>query len=556
MTANSLQIITLAFPDPETISGPPQFERINSSISYTTLLSSNIRTLSTNTANGGADVTGLLYTPTLANGDPCIEASEPYLPANVTRRANLPRYEFDLIAIAPWVSPACTLAYLAAATGDPIEGFLFFLASDDTLNEPPLPNDPVWNLGDGGRWKTDNKFPVYAIPGTYGKQILDESAAYSGNMSSVPNGQQLEGQYTTSDYVRLFVDIDTGNGSTLPSLWVFLLIVLAILLGIIGMTSVFMHWTQRRRRRALQRQVANGEIDLEALGIKRLTVPQEILDRMPLYTYGSGAPVRPEALVAIAPATVNPAKGSSESATSSRPGSPSSPPAVRQPPTLIPASAYQPTAFSQTTCAICLDDYVSPDPATGEVGSIVRELPCQHIFHPECVDTFLRDNSSLCPVCKTTVLPAGFCPTTITNAMVRRERMVRHRRARRAANAAQAAEIDAPADASSPPHTLAERLRARVGRRVSSAPTPAGQPLADLPPAAGNRRSTIGANGAPGLAPQDGSVGRREWARQRAIAMLGRQAAPMDPDAEEAAAMPKWRKMLSGIFPALGTRRP
>lgn len=46
-----------------------------------------------------------------------------------------------------------------------------------------------------------------------------------------------------------------------------------------------MHWVQRRRREALRRRISNGEVDLEALGIKRLTVPQDIIDKMPMYTY-------------------------------------------------------------------------------------------------------------------------------------------------------------------------------------------------------------------------------------------------------------------------------
>jgi hypothetical protein len=47
---------------------------------------------------------------------------------------------------------------------------------------------------------------------------------------------------------------------------------------------------------------------------------------------------------------------------------------------------------------------------------------------------------------------------------------------------------------------------------------------------------------------------RREWARQRAVAMLGRRAPPLDPDAEEAARTPRWRKVIGTIFPGLGGR--
>eukprot|EP00013_Stygamoeba_regulata_P005683 CAMPEP_0177640548 /NCGR_PEP_ID=MMETSP0447-20121125/6601_1 /TAXON_ID=0 /ORGANISM="Stygamoeba regulata, Strain BSH-02190019" /LENGTH=362 /DNA_ID=CAMNT_0019142625 /DNA_START=516 /DNA_END=1604 /DNA_ORIENTATION=+ len=42
-------------------------------------------------------------------------------------------------------------------------------------------------------------------------------------------------------------------------------------------------------------------------------------------------------------------------------------------------------------CCICLENY--------EPGVLLRELPCGHFYHQECVDTWLRE-SGLCPLCK------------------------------------------------------------------------------------------------------------------------------------------------------------
>eukprot|EP01062_Namystynia_karyoxenos_P069467 TRINITY_DN6495_c0_g1_i3.p1 TRINITY_DN6495_c0_g1~~TRINITY_DN6495_c0_g1_i3.p1 ORF type:complete len:292 (+),score=67.24 TRINITY_DN6495_c0_g1_i3:72-947(+) len=42
-------------------------------------------------------------------------------------------------------------------------------------------------------------------------------------------------------------------------------------------------------------------------------------------------------------------------------------------------------------CPICLCDF--------EEGEEVRALPCLHVFHPECVDRWLKDNR-VCPTCK------------------------------------------------------------------------------------------------------------------------------------------------------------
>jgi hypothetical protein len=46
-------------------------------------------------------------------------------------------------------------------------------------------------------------------------------------------------------------------------------------------------------------------------------------------------------------------------------------------------------------CPICFGEY---DSANVEV----RQLPCRHYFHPECIDAWLvRDNT--CPLCKSLV---------------------------------------------------------------------------------------------------------------------------------------------------------
>jgi hypothetical protein len=49
------------------------------------------------------------------------------------------------------------------------------------------------------------------------------------------------------------------------------------------------------------------------------------------------------------------------------------------------------TATTAEICAVCLADI--------NLTSVIRALPCDHIFHINCIDKWLRNNAS-CPVCR------------------------------------------------------------------------------------------------------------------------------------------------------------
>jgi hypothetical protein len=353
----------------------------------------------------------------------------------------------------------------------------------------------------------------------------------------------------------------TANSGNLPSLWVFLLIVLAILIFIISSTSFAMHWVQRRRRERLRRRVAIGEVDLEALGIKRLTVPQEVLDQMPLYTYTSGVGPSEKQVDASENPFDNEREGPSLSF---------EPPIASSLSDSRLTQVHKTQLYSQPTCAICLDDFTIAE-------TTVRELPCRHIFHPECIDSFLRENSSLCPMCKKTVLPKGYCPALITNAMVRRERMVRRIRERVPAEESTDMSISTPQrqGISMPRVRDAFRSAAAGGRRVFSTPARSPQPTPsptlgvemratpDLPrPSTANRTEVADLtstthNGPCAPSPEppppaDELQTRREWARQRALDMVGTRTATLEHEIEiEAARTPRWRKIIGKVWPGV-----
>ena len=61
----------------------------------------------------------------------------------------------------------------------------------------------------------------------------------------------------------------------------------------------------------------------------------------------------------------------------------------------IPSKKYSKTDETKEMCAICVDEF--------EDGEEVRVLPCNHIFHSKCIDEWLSNYSSLCPLCKANI---------------------------------------------------------------------------------------------------------------------------------------------------------
>lgn len=416
--AQSYDTFVLAFTDPAIDSGAPQRARVDSNSSFEVFDDSHVRTLSIN--NGGGDIEGLLYVPDLLPSDPCVAISAQYIPSNVTRLSDLPATQYLYVAIAPWISAPCTLSYLAAAKG--VTAFMFYQPDNGSSTPPPV-SDPSWDLGDGGRWKAQNKFPVYAVPGLEGAIIIQELAQYNGN-SSNPLVREILAyeQFDQRDYVRLYTSFGTSGNSNLPALWCFLLIVLGIVLLLISTTSFSMHFFQRRHRNALRRRVENGEVDLETLGIKRSTpVSQEEINKLPTYIYTRSSDAPKES--------------------TSNPPNPSSP----TPSAPLPSHTF----YSQSSCTICLEDF-APNKTT------VRSLPCHHIYHPHCIDPHLSSRNSRCPVCMAQVLPRKNEP--ITNAMVRAERRIRESQRRQSS------------ENTGGRWTLDLRRRLGSGRRIFTAP--------------------------------------------------------------------------------------
>ena len=59
-------------------------------------------------------------------------------------------------------------------------------------------------------------------------------------------------------------------------------------------------------------------------------------------------------------------------------------------PTPAPGPRTDVTEAGNFSCPICTDDFVK--------GQDLRVLPCNHQFHPECVDPWLMNVSGTCPL--------------------------------------------------------------------------------------------------------------------------------------------------------------
>ncbi|KAL9597547.1 MAG: hypothetical protein Q9179_004234 [Wetmoreana sp. 5 TL-2023] len=577
-------------------------------------MQNGFRALSTNNA-GNDEIQGLLYVPDFPYGSPCIAETSQYIPQNATRMGDLPEVEQLFVAIAPWTSANCTLALLAAVMNT-VKAFIFY-KPDGSVGTPPPISDPMWGLGDGGSWKSKNNYPVYAVSGLDGSSIMNALAQYSGALLDAPNGTLLQDEVGRSHQARMYAVIELSNTTSLPSLWAFLLIVLGIVLLMIGMTSGVMHLYQRRRRNALRRRIINGEVDLERLGIKRLTVPQEAINMLPQFVYSpsekelldrsrdhvtalSDFPIKESDTNTAASNVVAPPPPPSTSPIPPHPEplKPIDPPQHSTTPLRThhpPQRSSQPTnqqpSYIQPTCPICLDDFI-PHATT------VRSLPCHHIYHPECIDPFLLRNSSLCPVCKFKVLPKGYCPATITNAMVRRERQQRRNRDRilrirgpEAAAQMPVASLVEPAEprrgrlfavqgrmasfhrqfgrgsrprnhmptmSHPPPNPDAAEMRDMDGDAAASPPSVLSSPTPIVsstphPPTdeqQQHRQSTPRPMSA-AITAATTAADRSERARRRFSHFMRDQQHPMaeEEEQERLARMPRWRKAIKSIFP-------
>ncbi|KAF7549448.1 hypothetical protein G7Z17_g6375 [Cylindrodendrum hubeiense] len=138
-----------------------------------------------------------------------------------------------------------------------------------------------------------------------------------------------------------------------------------------------------------------------------------VLETIPIVKFGNQTPTKPDPELdldaitndghdnTVQRTTSNLSEGHQPEATpSTRTDNDAASSAARDSPTPTPTSApdgADGNGDGNLGCSICTEDF--------KVGEDVRVLPCQHQFHPACVDPWLINVSGTCPLCRFDLRP-------------------------------------------------------------------------------------------------------------------------------------------------------
>ncbi|KAG2181928.1 hypothetical protein INT43_006853, partial [Umbelopsis isabellina] len=284
--------------------------------------------------------------------------------------------------------------------------------------------------------------PTYLVQGQDGMNMYNTLKTYEHSNASIGNN------VTKSRALRVTMYPASG---AFPSAWEFTLIIVVALLAVSFILSVFLHWhlwrVRRRQRIMLENNIAlptvtstipqnKTVIDPSQLDIfpariigdedeSDLPVPENIpteeekqLSRRPSLqsirstksTRSSHALQNAEALATCsqgdlpmvaqvlikqaenAESDTTEAEVSDKADTAAGEANDAEKQVTAAPGQEVLSATNIAQSQSDATCVICLDDF--------DVGEKVRQLPCRHEFHCECIDPWLTIKSASCPLCK------------------------------------------------------------------------------------------------------------------------------------------------------------
>jgi len=232
--------------------------------------------------------------------------------------------------------------------------------------------------------------PVYAQVGYPGsvKAINGTASADAKNNGNKKNGNNPLGPAPTTAVAMIILYAITG-------------LITALFLVIIATGALRAH---RHPERYGPRNVIGRPRQSRAKGLARA-----LLETLPIVKFGDGEDATKPTDVELADtmtdgATTNPRTGNEPTTgTTTVTTEPSTTTETRRSldtngiASAIPVPPPQSADPNSLGCSICTEDF--------ETGQDQRVLPCNHKFHPECVDPWLLNVSGTCPLCRIDLRP-------------------------------------------------------------------------------------------------------------------------------------------------------
>lgn len=133
---------------------------------------------------------------------------------------------------------------------------------------------------------------------------------------------------------------------------------------------------------------AGNEMELQPIQQSQNVVPRHIIESLPCYVYPDPSDLsNKQAKENVIEVPDSKSDSNDQLETPSLPSPPSA-----------PTPNFRQLGNIPKDCEFCWDDFVPNE-------SMVRELPCGHAFHPNCVDRYLTSYRDDCPKCRMKVLP-------------------------------------------------------------------------------------------------------------------------------------------------------